>query len=74
MPYKDYILFDSTYIAFLQKAEIKAVIARGWGWEQGFTANGLREIFRVLKIFPNPVNPLQKSMTCTLIMDRFYSM
>lgn len=72
MPYKDYILYDSTYITFLQKAEIKAVVARGSGREQGFTANGLRELFRVLKMLPNPVNPLQKSMTCTLTIDRFY--
>lgn len=31
-------------------------------------ANGLREPFRVMKMFQNSVNPLQKSTTYTLIM------
>lgn len=32
--HKGYIVYNSSYIKFLEKAEIKAVVDLGWEWEQ----------------------------------------
>lgn len=29
----------------------KSVVAKGWGWEWGLTVDGMRKLFRVIKMF-----------------------
>lgn len=67
-------IYNYGYTKILEKADVKAVVAQAWEWEQGFTANGLRKLSREKKMFQNSVNTLKMRKTSILILGEFSSM